>query len=203
MILAPEIRDGWRAYNAPWEGDKNFLYADDLKLVTTGAGNLVDPVRLTLELTWHHPDGSLATQDEIRREFNRVKSIAETGGPRGYVAEHYLTPNALRLADADITALVLRRYDGNASVLLGRRPSAVSWPTSAIKAVMSMGWACGIQAVLDPARWPHLSAALDAERWDLAAASCMISELNNPGVHPRNLANRVLFLAAVDESTRT
>ena len=55
----------------------------------------------------------------------------------------------------------------------------------------SMAWACGPGFV-----FPQLAAALRAQDFRLACTHCTISEAGNPGIVPRNVLNRRLYLNA-------
>jgi hypothetical protein len=58
------VRESVRAYfpilTAPLEGVCTWPYLDSRGLVTTGIGDLVDPIELALPLPWHRADGSPA-----------------------------------------------------------------------------------------------------------------------------------------------
>ena len=45
--------------------------------------------------------------------------------------------------------------------------------------------------------WPKFTAACNMGDWIAAAAECKMEEAGNPGLVPRNLANRQLFEYAV------
>ena len=44
------VKQGFRAFTLPLEGEIAWMYLDTLGLVTVGLGNLIDPVELALEL---------------------------------------------------------------------------------------------------------------------------------------------------------
>ena len=77
-------------------------------------------------------------------------------------------------------------------VALARRfPDLPTWPASAQLAVLSLAWACG-----PGFRFPKTEAAIRTQDWATAAEEGVINSVGNPGVIPRNKANRQLFLAA-------
>jgi hypothetical protein len=125
------------------------MYADIKNLVTTGIGNLIDPIEGALRLPWKHsdtsesaasPNSSLASQSEIRDAWNKVKSHPEMnkGGGRAY---HSLT--SLRLSKEDIRNLVASKVESNERILRQRFPGFDSWPADAQLGLLSMAWAAG------------------------------------------------------------
>src|SRR4029453_7562541 len=60
------IRDGFLAFSRPLEGRVPWMYLDIKGLVTTGVGNLIDPVGLASKLPFvHKGDGSPASEVDI------------------------------------------------------------------------------------------------------------------------------------------
>lgn len=186
--LHPEVIAGFRAFSVRFEGCVAWMYLDVRGLVTTGIGCLVDPLELALELPWYRPDWRWSTRDEIEAEWRRVKAM-----PPGLRATRYAGP--LRLSDEAIDQLVARRLEGNAARLLGYFPELADWPAPAQTALCSMAWAMGANFV---ASWPRFAAAARAQDWRACADECAIRADGNPGVVPRNEANRDLFLAAAE-----
>lgn len=75
--------------------------------------------------------------------------------------------------------------------LVKRFPEIESWPGDAQLATISMSWACG------PAfHFPSLELALRAKDFVIASTQCTINPTGNPGVVPRNAANRILYVNA-------
>jgi GH24 family phage-related lysozyme (muramidase) len=187
------------------EGAVPFLYLDVKGLVTTAIGNLVDPLPAALGLPLVRPDGSKATQSEIAAEWANVKGRTDLK-LRGGMAFKSVT--RLRLTEEGVQQVVARKLtqmdaylarrfrctehdDCRAQVELGSECTAfgyASWPADAQLGVLSMAWACG------PAfDFPHLERALREGDFLAAAAECFMNEAGNPGLRPRNRANRVLF----------
>jgi len=164
------------------------MYLDVRGLVTTGVGNLIDPVSLALALPWLKADGTPATQEEIQADWKRVKAMQP-----GQFWTHYQAPNNLYLSDEAIDALVLAQLDKNANVLVGYFPDFASLPGGAQRAILSIAWAVGAGF---PPKWPNFSAAVRAHDWVSAANNSSISAANNPGIKPRNEANKAALLAA-------
>lgn len=183
--MRPAVRAAFVGFTAPLEGVVRYLYADNKGLVTVGIGNLVDPVASAVHLPFRRPDGTLASRDEIVADWARVKNDpnAATRGHR-YAA----TITTLRLTGEDIERLVMGKLDANDAALSRRFPEFETWPADAQLATHSMAWACG-----SAFRFPRLEAALRARDFALAAIECNMNEAGNPGLRPRNIANRVLY----------
>lgn len=161
------------------------MYLDVLGLVTTGIGNLIDTPDDALSLEWLRSDGSVATRREVAAEWTAVKArkdLAQRGGGA------FKAITRLRLSDAGLHDLFNRTLDRMARQLATRFPGFDDWPADAQLATISMAWACG------PAfRFPKLAAALNAGDFATAAVECKMNEAGNPGLKPRNAANRLLY----------
>lgn len=179
------VRDAFVGFTATFEGVVSWMYLDVKGLVTTAIGNLIDPLQYALPLPWIRPDGTPATHEEIAAEWTLVKGHP-TAAREGHRVLRGVTN--LRLTDDGIRRVVERKFSQNWAHLRSRFAEIETWPADAQLATLSMAWALG------PAfGYPMLCAALHARKFDLAAAECGISERGNPGVAPRNVANRVLF----------
>jgi GH24 family phage-related lysozyme (muramidase) len=185
-VLRPGVAEGFPAFTARFEGTVPTPYLDVKGFVTTGIGNLIDPVGTSLPLPWLRADGSPASQDEIRADWQRVKAM-----PIGKLASAYAGP--LHLDDAAVAALVDKTLRSNAAYLAKTFPDLPSYPADAQTAILSMAWAVGAGW---PAKFPGCAAAVRARDWKTAAESCAISTAGNAGVAPRNAADRGLFLSA-------
>lgn len=194
MTIHPDVVAGWRAFSEPLEGRYSYLYRDVRGLVTTGVGNLCDPVGLAISLPWQHPDGTPATADEIAADWHRVKAL-----PAGMVAWRYAGSRPLVLSDEAIDSLVTSTLNANARILAAFFPDFATFPPPAQQALLSLAWACGAGSerpgVTSP-EWPRLQAAVRRRAWLEAADQCAIRSTRNAGVVPRNKANRALLLQA-------
>jgi hypothetical protein len=167
------------------------MYLDVKGLVTVGVGNLVDPMELAVQLPFRlraNP-GTAASPEQIAEEWRRIKSNLGLA-KAGYRASEALTQ--LMLDDAGIDALITQRLIANEPVLK-KYPSFCefdSWPADAQLGLLSMAWALGPGG---PAAFPHFATACGHQDFAAAATNCAISENGNPGVAPRNRANRTLF----------
>jgi hypothetical protein len=108
----------------------------------------------------------------------------------------------VRLDDAGIDALVLARLESNATYLAGPHAFGAdfdAWPGDAQLAASSMAWAVGAGW---PGKFPHLADCCKRQAWAEAAGCCDIHVGQpgepgfNPGVRPRNDANKIAFANA-------
>jgi len=182
------VREAFIPFTAPMEGVVPYFYQDILGLVTIGIGNLVDPIEHALTLPLVRPDGVPATRNEIAAEWRRIKAHPDlkTWGHRP--AERM---TSLRLTDEGIRSVVFAKMDQMVCELVKRFPGWHAWPADAQLATISMSWACGPWF-----RFTTLAEALKAEDWVKASQSCHINEKGNPGIVPRNHANKLLYLNA-------
>jgi hypothetical protein len=184
------VRDAFMDFTVPLEGKVPWMYLDVKGLVTTGVGNLIDPVAYAVNLPWVRRSdmATRAPRQEIVDEFNLIKSSAWLA-KAGYRPAEKLC--LLRLTDDGVRELVMRKFQQNYEHLKGRFPAIDEWPADAQLATMSMAWACG------PAfRFQMLEAYLRSSNFSGAAQECHINESGNPGLKPRNAANKRLYANA-------
>lgn len=182
-----DVRSRWLQWSSQFEGRVYCMYQDIRGLVTTGVGNLIDPVEYALVLPWQKPDGQTASQDEIAAEWRKVKADASLA-QRGYHAAEQVTK--LRLSGPAVDALVLGKLEANDKVLAARFAGWGSMPWQAQMVTHSLAWAMG------PAfNFPKYKAALERADWPTAAAESYIPDANNPGLVPRNAADKALLLS--------
>lgn len=181
----------------PW------MYQDVLGLVSTGLGNLIDPIGLALTIPFKRADGSLATKDEVVAEWNRIKNQPpdEKGRTAAQLGHLYARKIAtLHLTNDDILNLIRMRLYSNERIIAGHFPQWDQWPADAQLATHSMAWACGA-GIFDPkanrAFWPKLTAALHNQDFKTASVECFMPQENKiGGLRPRNKANRILYMNA-------
>lgn len=204
--MRPAVEHSFTAFTSPLEGVTNFAYLDIKGLVTTAIGCLVDPVEAFLGLPWIRKGTGLpAGIDEQAAEWHRVKALTALA-PHGGGA--FKSSAQLLLTIAGVEALVQRRLGLDDDYLNDIFPLYYQWPADAQLGLLSMAWAMG------PAFHFPLFAA-DSTRWDFAAAAGPLGDADkdpskrgdawmennylpgknpaNPGLHARNLANKVLF----------
>lgn len=197
--MYPSVRAAFPILTKPLEGDVPYMYTDVLGLVTCAWGNLIDSVPAAIAAgAWIvRATGALATTAEIAAEWHTVKDnrIAAFHGPR-----------PLYLPDAAVTALAYRRLDANELYLSRRWANWGAWPADAQMGAHSCAWAAG-------AAWraPHFDLAVssldfltcagppgDAGKDPSKRGEAWLNDTGNPGLRPRNLANKVLFANAAE-----
>lgn len=183
------VRAAFPSFTDKFEGKLSFMYLDVLGLVTTGRGNLIDPMPAALVLPWKQAlTGGLATRDQVVQEWNRVKGLQ---GIRLHGGGVFGKLTVLRLSPQDIDDLTFSKLDEMWAHLLGRFPDLEDWPADAQLALVSMAWAMG------PAfRFPVFESCAHVRDWAGAARECGMNAIGNPGLIPRNAANRTLFMNA-------
>lgn len=196
--MHPSVRDIFYNFSTKFEGDIPWMYLDIKGLVTVGVGNLIDssdnklidPVSPALAVPFEYDGqpGSKATSVDIRAAWNTVKARNDLK-TRGASAFKSLTN--LRITSTSTQVLVNQKLLDNEIFLKRNYFSQFdSWPADAQLGVLSMAWAMGAGF---PAKYPKFTTACQSEDWDTAATQCDISTVGNPGVKPRNDANRILF----------
>lgn len=178
------------------------MYCDVRGLVTTGIGNLIDPVSAALALHWVRADGFAdARPDEVTAEWIDVKRSRQRG-------------KNLILTASSLSDVFHAQLERNEALLAKRWPNWADWPADAQLGAHSCAWAAG-------AAWaaPKFDAAVAALDFDACAgdpfapsndpatrgeawlrdtkleddnAGVHLATLN-PGLRPRNVANRLLF----------
>lgn len=185
------VRQAFYRFNAPFEGEVPWLYQDVKGLVSIGVGILCDPISLAANLPLVHPDGRAATKQEIVEEWMRIKSLPpnDKGQTAAQLGHLYARPHAhLRLTKEGLEQTLTGKLTHMDRYLAQRFPEYGEWPADAQLATLSMAWACG------PAfRFPKLEAALRAQDFLAAANECHMDERGNPGLIPRNRANKTLY----------
>lgn len=186
------VRAAFVEFTAKFEGVVGgYLYQDVRGLVSTDIGYLADPLSLALPLPFVHADGTPATKAEITAEWIRIKDLPpdENGRAAAQLGHLYAKRFAtLHLTWISVKTMTLRKMDENDAALWRRFREFEDWPADAQLATHSMAWACG-----SAFHFPHLSAALQSRDFMMAAEECHMDERGNPGLAPRNKANRILY----------
>jgi hypothetical protein len=177
------------------------MYLDVKGLVTTGIGDLVDRPQDVLGLPWvHQRTGLAASSQEIAQAWATVKG-ATTMTQMGGGAFAALTD--LRLTQDGVAHLVDMRLDSNNIYLAKRWPDFELWPADAQLGTHSIAWAAGPGWMA-----PNFDRLARVQDWagiagpEGARGEFWLNDVGNPGLRPRNLANKALFgNAAVSAST--
>lgn len=186
--IRPAVEERFVAFSTPLEGCVPHFYLDIKGLVTIAIGRLADPLSTALDLPLVRADGSAATQAEIEAEWRRIKP-ATWLARKGHTAARSLC--VLHLTPEGIESVTMGRLREMGAALARRFPDFPCWPADAQLAVLSLSWACGPGFA-----FPKCAAALALGDFTTAARECAISSRGNPGVIPRNVANRRLLTAA-------
>lgn len=200
--LQPAVEGSLAAVFGKWEGPGlTYPYTDSKGLVTTGTGNLIDPVDRSLVLPWVHPDsGAPASHDEIVADWQRVKAafpaVQSTACAR-------LT--TLRLTAAGLEQLLLRTIAVDWHVLCAEFSGLPTWPADAQLALLSIAWAWGAGF---PVVWNRIGGSpmgygdafkLQCETPDFELASGVMLDASkheesiNPGLVPRDRGEVVML----------
>ena len=189
--MYPAVRSAFPDFTRQFEGAIPFMYLDVKGFVTTGIGNLIDPVDAALKLPWRSKKTKApASQKEIRDEWTTVKGRTDLENTLAVKGSAWDKLTTLELTDADIASLVDGKLSDNEAALKKYFPDFDKWPADAQLATLSMAWAMGPDFV---PTFPSFKKAALAQDWDKAGEQCHISEAGNPGVAPRNRADKLLF----------
>jgi hypothetical protein len=191
--MYPVVKSQFRKFNEPFEGVVNYMYLDVKGLVTIGVGNLIDPVNAALGLPFRYKsNGQPASRTDILAEWNLLKGKQDLA-KKGHLACAGLTK--LELDGPAIDNLIAIRLQQNESFLTRQKAFLQfdQWPADAQLGLLSMAWAMGAGF---GSGYPMFSAACEKMDFDAASEQCKMQETGNPGVIPRNRANKLLFANA-------
>ena len=190
------VKTRFREFNEPFEGVVPWMYQDIKGLITVGVGNLIDPVSAAtaLPFQWKNKPGLknaglAASKADIEAEWKKIKGDP-TLALKGHRACESITN--LELSDDAIDTLIGTRLQQNEAYLVKQTPfkGFDQWPADAQMALLSMAWAMGPGG---PPQFKTMAAACEKLDFDKAAVNCRIDETGNPGVVPRNKADKLLF----------
>jgi hypothetical protein len=164
--------------------------------VTTGTGNLIDPVGAALVLPWKRQDGSLANQQEVIDAWSTVKNAYP-----GIQSTASQSLTSLRLDQAALDNLLFRTLANFNDYLKSKVPGYTSHPADAQLAHNSLAWAYGpgVYGVLGQYGQRMLDAFANndfATAADLLGPATAHEQSINPGIVPRIAATKQLFLNA-------
>lgn len=187
--MRPSVLGPFMVMTGQFEGgmNTNFMYLDILGLVTGPFGMLIDSPTAALGLAWKRPDGTLASSAEVIAEWERVKARTDLRLRGGMIFKSVTT---LRLDEAGVQ----QAFDATLRRMVAAMRSAfLGWddlPADAQMACLSMAWAVGPGW---PAKFPRCAAAVRVRDFLTAEQECHIQDAKNPGVRPRNAANKLCF----------
>ena len=190
------VNQSFRGFNEPFEGVVKYMYLDILGLVTVGVGNLIDPISAALSLPFQYQNKpgiktpeAPASRAVIEAEWKLLKSHQELAKLGHRACKKFAN---LELSDDAIDNLIQQRLLQNEAFLKRQKPfrDFDNWPADAQMAILSMAWAMGPGNLH---KWTLFAGACERMDFDTAADNCRIREAGNPGVIPRNKANKHLF----------
>jgi GH24 family phage-related lysozyme (muramidase) len=168
-----------------FEGCVPWMYRDTVGKVTVGVGLMLHNAEAAEALPFF-VGAHAASTGQIAAEFARVDAM-----PTGHSSSFYKTPSSLELPqeaiDAKLSA-VLQHFESDLRTQL---PHYDALPSTVKMALLDMIYNLGPAGLFKG--FPHLIAAVKANAWTQAAASCM---RHGPGPE-RNAWTREQFLSAV------
>lgn len=198
--MFPSVHAAFVSFTSRFEGSTDFMYLDDLGLVTVGKGNLIDRSLIeadfanasapALELLWFRADGRQATPDEVRAEWQRVKALQPMRGSGGGA---FARGAKLHATAGSIAKLIEKDLEENEAELRKVLTEFATYPADAQLAIHDMAWAMGAEFTNG---YPHWTEAVQRGDWTTAAAECAIAHPRNTSIDARNAANKVLFANA-------
>jgi hypothetical protein len=207
-LIRQSVLDGWLAYTAPLEGEAvPHMYVDIIGLVTVAYGNLIDgsqhagnktPWAPALALRWRWPDGGLASTQQVIADWQNLKQHEASLRRRSLATQASYTKVRLNRQDCD--DLVFETLHTMAKSLQRRHfPAFATYPADAQLGILSLAWSAGADW---PVKFPLCKAAILRRDWVRAAQEGVLSTTAadgvtpNPGVIPRNKAQRLCFANA-------
>jgi hypothetical protein len=182
LNVYPSVQAAFLPFTKPLEGVTYWMYSDIKDLVTTGIGDLIDPMYTALGLEWvHKTDNSPASQAEIEAEWKYVKSRTDLEKDGGFI---FASITNLRLTEAAVEKLVNGRLEMDDAYSTKRFQNYATAPADAQLGVLSMDWAAGAGF-----KYPKFSAAFLANDFETCAAECL---LNPQSVYTKRNAATVL-----------
>jgi len=187
------VLDIFPRFTSEFEGRVSWMYLDIKGLVTIGLGCLIDPQVMAGHLPFIRlQDKQHASATEICLEWNKIKRMKDLA-QKGHLAARIHCN--LRLLERDIDELARYRLLENEKILELAFPLFQQYPADAQLAICSMAWAMGAFFFR---KWPRFVASCKREDWINASKECGMKTIGNPGLIPRNKANKKLFLSASD-----
>lgn len=186
--MKDSVGDIFFRFNAPFEGVCLHPYLDVKGIVTTGVGNALFSYAEFRMLPWTI-HGKPATEEDMKRGWDALKAMPKESWQRG--GGWFAATTSLRLTNAAVEALVKRKLGVMVNTLKMRFSQWDAFPADAQLGILSMAWAMGPHF-----NFPMFIAHMKLRQWDKCAEECKMTEVGNPGVKPRNEANRVLFMNA-------
>ena len=201
--MYPSVQAAWVPFNNQLEGHLTFMYLDILGFVTTGMGDLVDPLPMALSLPWVNADGSAADAAAITTAWHAVdscrsgpKGTRQTSGLATKYGGAFAGVTTIRLTENGVAQAVLRQVAANEATLRKFFPGYDTMPADAQMCVNSMAWAMGAGF---PATFKAFTAAINAGDWATAKDN---ADFRGVGVANRIAANKIMLGNAGEAALR-
>lgn len=197
--MYPAVKEAWLPFNKQLEGYLTWMYLDILGYVTTGMGNLIDPIETAYDLPWVRPDGTSATAEEIAEAWQAVDD--QRSNPKGQrqmsgLATHYgqafTGVTAIRLTEEGIEQVVARQVAKNEVILRQYFFHYDTMPADGQMCINSMAWAMGAGF---PKTFTAFRAAVNNGDWLTAKAN---ASFKGTGVQKRIQAGQQMCQNAAD-----
>lgn len=183
------VHDNFISFNRVFEGFTTWFYLDVKGYVTIGMGNLVDPIVPTL-LKFSDIQGTPVSWSTVLDEWNVVKSMYSYRLKGGYEFRNH---TLLRASTESIETLIKSELCSFETTLKTHFSNWDEYPADGQLGILSMAWALGPNF---PTHWPKFTRLVLDGKWGEAGNESHMSEYGNPGIKPRNAANRALFINA-------
>jgi hypothetical protein len=151
---------------------KGVAAATDAGNVTVGVGQLLRNERHAAEFPFLHPNGEIATREEIFAEFKRVHGMEAR-----HKATYYYRPQSLILSDDTIKALLMKRLEECDALLRGHYAGYDEYPAPAKMALLDMIYNLGPLKLFGEFRM--FDKYVNARDWDAVAAQCHRKGISN------------------------
>ncbi|MCX7284979.1 MAG: hypothetical protein NTX28_13190, partial [Novosphingobium sp.] len=89
----------------------SWMYLDSVSQVTIGYGTMMPNAAAAAGIELRHPDRKLATPDEKRAEWRRLRAISPADTKINYAAEHYRKDAKLFITESEASRLRLLKLD--------------------------------------------------------------------------------------------
>lgn len=192
--MRASVLSNFVTFNTPLEGLLSFMYLDQLGYVTTGMGDLIDPVSAALGLSWTNSNGSAASSSDITAAWNAVdaqrtqaKGTLQTGGLAMQGGGVFGSLTTIRLTPAAIQQTVSAQLNSNETYARKYFPNWDDFCADAQMGILSMQWAMGAAF---PATFTQFTAAANSGDWTTASAQ---SVFRGTGVQARINQDKILF----------
>ena len=177
--MNPESQQKARTLIKSGEGSISHMYLDTVGKVTIGVGNMLPTAESAAEHPFvHADDGTPATAEEIRAEFEHMSEQTE-----GKLAANYKQYTKLVLTEDYIDELLNRRIDGFEQQLKRDFPKFEAYPEPAMLGLMDMAFNLGNAGLVN--KFPTFTKAAQDEDWSACERECNrrgISETRNDEV---------------------